>query len=120
MSTSIPSGVGTVMPQVGQQNIGHNHISNSQGNEAGDTRPANGENPSINNKQLHLTMHHINQKLASSNLKVEFASEQPPGDIWLNVIDASTGKVIQELPPDATRRLAATQSLTGIQIDNQL
>lgn len=115
MSTIIPPGTGTLRVQNGQQNVVSNRSFNST-SEASLQK----QNHSVNTQQLRTTLHGINQKLVNTNLKVEFASNQPAGGIWLNVVNTATGNDIQKLPPESDRKLSASQSVKGLQIDNQL
>lgn len=118
MSTTIPSGMGASVAQSGSQSAVSQQSSKTN-NASGDMKSDKKENHTIGSQQVGLTVHHINQKLATSNLKLEFAADQPPGSIWLNVVDGDSGKVIQKLPPDSVRKLSESQSLKGLQIDKQ-
>ncbi len=65
------------------------------------------------------TLVQLNQQLQSSNLKVEFAADEPPHQIWIDVIDQSTGQVIQKIPSEILRKFAETQQLSGLNFDRQ-
>jgi uncharacterized FlaG/YvyC family protein len=115
MSTIIPPGTEAIKVQNGQQNV----ISDKSFNSTSNTLPQK-QNHSVSTQQLRTTLNGINQKLVNTNLKVEFASNQPAGGIWLNVVDTATGNVVQKLPPESARKLSASHSVKGLQIDNQL
>lgn len=60
----------------------------------------------------------LNQQFASSNVKAEFASDAKSGEVWINMVDKSTGKVIFEIPSEAVRKLAEDGvSKTGLTIN---
>jgi uncharacterized FlaG/YvyC family protein len=118
MSTLISPGVSAAAMQIGNQN---GYTSQSGDAKKNPLMHDNEKNQAAAHGQSlsHATMQAFNQKLASSNLKVEFAADQPVGNIWLNIVDNTTGKVIQKLPPDSVRKAAESLSLKGLQIDKQ-
>jgi flagellar protein FlaG len=118
MSTILPSDLTRPPANDGQQSYGQHQPNDTKAAANGDSQSKDRKQP-LNNNQLHQVVHGMNQKLANTNLKVEFAADQPVGDIWLNVVDNETGKVIQKLPPDSVRKAAESLSLKGLQIDQQ-
>jgi flagellar protein FlaG len=48
----------------------------------------------------------VNEKLQQDNHKVVFQYDDKIHRVWLNLVDKSTGKVIEEMPPEIIRKLA--------------
>lgn len=47
----------------------------------------------------------LNQQFASSSVRAEFASDEKSGEVWINMVDKSTGKVVFEIPSEGVRKL---------------
>lgn len=62
----------------------------------------------------------LNQILAPSQTKVEMAQDTPPNQIWLNVVDSTTGQVIEKLPPEGLRQFMETHNAKGLALDMRL
>lgn len=61
----------------------------------------------------------LNQTLMQSNLKVEVAQKEPTNQVWLNVVDKTTGQVIQRIPPEGLRQSVETQLGKGLSINQK-
>ncbi|MCL6442190.1 MAG: flagellar protein FlaG [Alicyclobacillus sp.] len=75
-------------------------------------------NQSLNRDALDKALESINQHLAKSNMQVEYDLSAPVGHVWLNVIDQSSGAIIQKIPPDAVRKLLDNPNAAGLFIDH--
>lgn len=62
----------------------------------------------------------INRKLQHQDQEVVFDYDPKANRVWLNVIDKTTGKVLDELPPDIIRKLAdSLGDIKGLVIDKR-
>jgi uncharacterized FlaG/YvyC family protein len=71
------------------------------------------------NDNVQKVLEELNKKLESSGTRVELAPDRPPNDLWFNVVDKTTGHIIQEFPPEGLRRFQETGALTGLTIDRR-
>jgi uncharacterized FlaG/YvyC family protein len=74
----------------------------------------------IDTAKLQQGIEKLNQILASSQTKVEMAQDTPPNQIWLNVVDSTTGQVIEKLPPEGLRQFMETHNAKGLAMDMRL
>jgi uncharacterized FlaG/YvyC family protein len=75
---------------------------------------------SVDTSNLQKGIEKLNQILASSQTKVEMAQDTPPNQIWLNVVDSTTGQVIERLPPEGLRQFMETHNAKGLAMDMRL
>lgn len=66
-----------------------------------------------NRANLKETLTSINKQLAYTQTQVVYADNQPSNQVWLNVVDKTTGKVLFEVPAQAFRHLQSSGSGTG-------
>lgn len=62
----------------------------------------------------------INHMLSSQQTKVVLAKDTPPHQIWLDIVNATTGQVIERLPPEGLRQFMETQNAKGMAMDMRL
>jgi uncharacterized FlaG/YvyC family protein len=62
----------------------------------------------------------LNEILAPNQTKVEMAQNAPPNQVWLNVIDSTTGQVLEKLPPEGLREFMETHDAKGLAMDLRL
>lgn|GEM_PF-3369956 len=61
----------------------------------------------------------MNQVASSSGLKVEIDSTAPVSQLWINVVDQSTGEVIQKFPPEVFRQMVESGDYRGLVVDEK-
>lgn len=62
----------------------------------------------------------FNRELDLSQRQIVFQFDKISHQIWLNVIDKTTGQVVAEYPPETIRRIAdGYSSVAGLAIDKQ-
>jgi len=62
----------------------------------------------------------LNQLLAGSRTRVEIDAQAPKNRLWLNVVEQSTGQVIQRFPPEGLRNFMETSNAKGLTMDLKL
>lgn len=81
---------------------------------------ASGSQGGFSPVDLQKSVDKLNQMLAGSQTKVEVDAKSPANQLWLNVVDQSTGKVIQRFPPEGLRNFMETSSTKGLALDLKL
>ncbi|MCL6593869.1 MAG: flagellar protein FlaG, partial [Alicyclobacillus sp.] len=85
------------------------------------TDPRGQTNDPLTLQQVQNALGTINQHLAAVSLQVNFDTEAPTDQIWLNVVDPTTGQVVQKIPPEQVRELVAhPQHATGWIVNQRL
>lgn len=59
----------------------------------------------------------LNARLEGSSMKVVLDPNTPANQLWLNVVDNVSGKVIEKIPPEGLRRFLETNNTNGLKID---
>ncbi|GEO26658.1 hypothetical protein AAC03nite_24430 [Alicyclobacillus acidoterrestris] len=57
------------------------------------------------------------QRAIQPNLSVQFAKDAPTNEIWMNLVDNSTGQVVYKFPPEAMRMLKEHKQANGLVTD---
>ncbi|EPZ43361.1 flagellar protein FlaG [Alicyclobacillus acidoterrestris] len=57
------------------------------------------------------------QHAIQPNLSVQFARDAPTNEIWMNLVDNSTGQVVYKFPPEAMRMLKEHKQANGLVTD---
>ncbi|MFB5192882.1 flagellar protein FlaG [Alicyclobacillus fastidiosus] len=67
--------------------------------------------------KLQKTLDDWKQRSIQPNLSVEFDKDTPSNQIWMNLVDNTTGQVIYKFPPEAMRMLAEHKQANGLVTD---
>jgi len=77
-------------------------------------------------EKLKETVASLNKQLESTQTQVVFANNQPANQVWLNVVDKTSGKVLYEVPAESVRNLESTgvnpqgSAALGLVLDKRL
>lgn len=89
-------------------------------NQPSELKSTNPSSPQHSHEvDLNQAVKKLNQQLMQSNLKVEVDQKEPTNQIWLNVVDKTTGQVILRLPPEGLRQSVETQLSKGMSINQK-
>lgn len=104
-------------------------VSTSQGNPAvasQETPVVSGNSSTGQQKAAELPASKLQQMIQTwkgqsiqPNLSVQFDKNEPTNQIWLNLIDNTTGEVIMKLPPEAIRMMIQHNQASGLMTDVQ-
>jgi uncharacterized FlaG/YvyC family protein len=73
----------------------------------------------VDRDQLAKAVEELNRRLVSGSTEVVMDFDAPANRIWLNVIDKTTGEVIQKIPPEGLRKYIDSNSIAGLALDIQ-
>jgi uncharacterized FlaG/YvyC family protein len=74
---------------------------------------------SVDRDKLAKAVEELNKRLVSGSTEVVMDFDAPANRIWLNVIDKTTGEVIQKIPPEGLRKYLDSNSIAGLALDIQ-
>jgi uncharacterized FlaG/YvyC family protein len=73
----------------------------------------------VDRDKLAKAVEELNRRLVSGSTEVVMDFDAPANRIWLNVIDKTTGEVIQKIPPEGLRKYLDSNSIAGLALDIQ-
>jgi uncharacterized FlaG/YvyC family protein len=73
----------------------------------------------VDRDKLAKAVEELNKRLVSGSTEVVMDFDAPANRIWLNVIDKTTGEVIQKIPPEGLRKYLDSNSIAGLALDIQ-
>jgi uncharacterized FlaG/YvyC family protein len=73
----------------------------------------------VDRDKLAKAVEELNKRLVSGSTEVVMDFDAPANRIWLNVIDKTTGEVIQKIPPEGLRKYLESNSIAGLALDVQ-
>lgn len=57
------------------------------------------------------------QQASRPGMAVQIAADEPKNEIWLNLVDQSTGQIVMKFPPEALRLLESHHQARGLATD---
>lgn len=102
-------------PQGGTTSSSQDASTTTSGNSAAAQQNAS-DSPS---SKLQKMMDTWKAQSVQPNLSVQFDSNEPTNQIWLNLVDQTTGKVVMKLPPEALRMMVQHNQAAGLVTDVQ-